>query len=123
MLENEIENYFMFFKLCQRTLQIFIRKYKIILYDPKSSIFKKDSKENNLKMLSPLRYVENRWLSLGSCLKRIIELSNSLILYTRAEPKFTGVSSSTYKNFTEQLENKVFRLKNNLRQDLLKGIS
>jgi len=29
----------------------------------------------------------------------------------KAEPKFTGVSSSTYKDFTEQLENKVFRLK------------
>jgi len=87
------------------------------------AFLKKIQKENNLKMLSPLRYVENRWLSLGSWLKRIIELWDSLILYTKAEPKFTGVSSSTYKNFTEQLENKVFRLKNNLRQDLLKGIS
>jgi len=127
LLENELENYFMdledpchslnltLVKSLQALPNNFTEFFRNIqnhfAWPQRVAFLKKIQEENNLKRLNPLHYVENRWLSLGTCLRRIIEIWESLVLYMRAKPKFTGVLSSTYEYFTELLENKVFRLK------------
>jgi len=89
----------------------FIKKlHKHFSWPQRRAYLSKIQRENNFKVISPIHYIETRWLSLGLSLHRIILIWESLIKYMRDKPKFSGVKPATYNYFIELLEDKVFRL-------------
>ena len=74
------------------------------------AILTKIQRENNLPELVPIKYVNSRWLSLGSSLTRLVKIWDGIKLYMKKKPDVKSIKKVNYEEFLEFFEDQKFKL-------------
>ena len=78
-------------------------------YPQRAATLQKIQRENSLPVLSPIKYIEARWLSLGSTLTRLLEIWEGIFLYMKTKPDVKSIRKINYDAFIEIMESSKFK--------------